>query len=221
MAAAPDIPTRRRPARLRPSIKLRLKRTPLREMTASRALMGGQIADTGRAPRYILIFVMIAVALWSLIAAYLTFTPERFTSGFTLILPGSGASSTINLQEIGSASSGASSPYSSSHLSPTESYKKLLMTPRVLNRAADLTGLEHGDFPNPKIKLVDQTSLIMVTLTAGSAQSAEDRATALLDAFFNSAGVDRHHRGNLATRRQPVLPESTGCVNRARFSYAR
>ncbi|MEM7267644.1 MAG: hypothetical protein AAF401_00175 [Pseudomonadota bacterium] len=183
MVSVPDAPTRRRPARDRPGLRVRLKRTPLREMSAARAFKGGDIADAGRAPRYVLIFVLTTVALWSLIAAYLTFTPPSYTSGFTLILPGSGASATINLQEIGSASSGANSPYSSSHLSPTESYKKLMTTPRVLNRAALAAGLMEGQFPGPKIKLVDQTSLIMVSLSAGSPEGARDRAQALLDSF--------------------------------------
>ncbi|MEQ8654421.1 MAG: hypothetical protein RIC87_18280 [Kiloniellales bacterium] len=116
--------------------------------------------------------------------AYLLLAPPRFTSELSLILPGAGASASVNLAEIGQASSYANSPYASNAVSPTVTYRRLLDAGRVLEGAAARVNLTTAEFGAPRVKLVDQTSLILVEMTGGSPEAAQARAIALLDVFL-------------------------------------
>ena len=102
----------------------------------------------------------------------------------SLILPGSGASASVNLADIGQASSYANSAFSSNSVSPTETYKRLLTADRILAAAADQVGVEKQDFGKPRIELVDQTGMIHVSLAGSSAEGAQERLNTLLQAFF-------------------------------------
>ena len=117
------------------------------------------------------------------IFTYLTTTPPKFTSKMALILPGSGASASINLESIGQASSFASSAFASPSVSPTQTYKRLLTADRIRQAAAQSLNLDLAELPVPSIDLVDQTGLIRVELTGPSATDAQLRAEAILQAF--------------------------------------
>jgi hypothetical protein len=123
-----------------------LVRTPLRKLTFGRFLWGGRIDDGGRLPRYAGLFLLGAAAIWAPITGYLQTAPERFTSEMSLILPGSGASASVNLSEIGQASSYANSPFASSSVSPTVTYKRLIGADRILGAAAGQMGMRQARF---------------------------------------------------------------------------
>ncbi len=156
---------------------------PRRLVRLWRVVRDGLPADT-RYRRYGLIGGLSIGALWLLAAAYLLFAPVSFASRFTLILPGSGSGGTINVDSIGQASSVTASPFSSSTLSPTENYKRLLMSDVVRDAAGRLLHEAPGAFPEPVIKLIDQTNLIEVTVKGRSADAATARANALRGAFL-------------------------------------
>lgn len=149
-----------------------------------RLVRGG--AMVGRFRRYIMAFAIGAVLIWSLAIAYLVATPKSYSGGFTFILPGTGAGSSMNLENLGQASTTSTSPFSSPDMSPTENYRKMLLSHRVLKAAADLAGLDETHFPAPRIELAEQTKLIIVTLTARSPVLARDRAAALRTAFLHT-----------------------------------
>ena len=151
----------------------------------ARVFRGGRMTDFGRLPRYALIFTLGSASVWTPITAYVTMTPPSFTSGVSLILPGSGAQASVNLTDIGQASSSAASAFSSSRISPTQTYKRLLAAHRTLDRAADAVGLDLAQFGAPRIKLVDETSLIHFEMTGGSPEDAQARADAVLDVFLD------------------------------------
>ena len=90
----------------------------------------------------------------------------------------------MNLNGIGQASSYANSAFSSNSVSPTETYKRLIGADRILEAAARSMELSRTEFGKPRIKLVDQTSLIHLEMTGGSAENAQQRGDALLSAFF-------------------------------------
>ncbi|WP_206188330.1 hypothetical protein [Parasedimentitalea denitrificans] len=100
-----------------------------------------------------------------------------------LILPGSGASASINLESIGQASSFASSAFASPSVSPTQTYKRLITADRIRLAAAESLNLDLTELPVPTIDLVDQTGLIRVELTGPSPTDAQLRAEAILQAF--------------------------------------
>ncbi|MCP1199063.1 hypothetical protein [Notoacmeibacter sp. MSK16QG-6] len=163
---------------------LRLIRTPLGGLSFRRLLRGGRIGDAGRLPRYVLTIGAVLGAVWVPIALYVQFAPPSYTSSVSLILPGAGVSSSVNLSEIGQASTSANSPYSSSSISPTVTYQKLVQSGRVIRRASKSAGIDEASFGRPRIKLVDQTSLMTVQMKGGSPGAARERTEALLTAFL-------------------------------------
>ncbi|MGV2114541.1 GumC family protein [Agrobacterium salinitolerans] len=164
--------------------RMRLIRRALSELSFSRIALGGRINDSGRLPRYIVNFGLCLSLVWIPIGAYLKFAPRRYASEIALILPGAGASTSINLSDIGQASSSANSAYSSSTLSPTVTYQSLLQSTRVAARAAKAIGEDARAIGKPTVKLLDQTSLINVTVSGGSPEQAQRRAQALLESFM-------------------------------------
>ncbi len=141
------------------------------------------LSPVGRYRRYLVALSLPLVLIWALAFAYLAFAPDRFDSRMTLILPGSGVGASMNLESIGQASTNTSSAFSSTSLSPTENYKTLLMSDLVLRDAARLAGDKESEFPQPAIKLVDQTNLIELRLPARTPEQAQTRMTALQQAF--------------------------------------
>ncbi len=130
-----------------------------------------------------LVAIFLIAPIWGLAYAYVTYAPKTYATDIFLILPGEGTSASINLDNLGQASTSASSPWSSNRLSPVESYRKLLMTETVHRRAALLRGMEPDKFPRPKIKLIDQTNFITLQIKGKSPEGAQANGQALLDAF--------------------------------------
>ncbi|MFM9851741.1 MAG: GumC family protein [Sphingomonadaceae bacterium] len=142
------------------------------------------LPSAGRYRRYLLILVPLLATFWAATAAYLLLMPESYSSRFTLILPGSGVGSSLNVESIGQAQSSATSAFSSSTLSPTENYKQLITADVTLRKAARISRDEEGDFPEPAIKLIDQTNLISVDVRGPSSKIARKRAEAVRQAFL-------------------------------------
>ena len=149
-----------------------------------RAFMGGGLSDLARLPRYIVFAVLGGVLIWGPIAGYLKTAPLKFKSQTSLIMPGSGASASMNLNGIGQASSYANSAFASNAVSPTETYKRLLGADRILAAAAASLGISQKDLGRPRVELVDQTSLIHFEMVGSDPEDAQYRGEAILKAFF-------------------------------------
>jgi uncharacterized protein involved in exopolysaccharide biosynthesis len=142
------------------------------------------LPSEGRYRRYIPLICLPLLAIWLLTALYLIAAPEKYESSLSLILPGSGSGGSMNVDNIGQAQSSSASAFSSTTLSPTENYKRLLMADVTLRSAAQRANENEASFPAPKVKLVDQTNLIEVHIEGATAEQAQLRASALLDAFL-------------------------------------
>lgn len=149
------------------------------------------LPSAGRYKRYILTIAPILLAIYGLTGAYLLLVPKSFRSEFSLILPGSGMGSSLNLETIGQAQTSASSAFSSPTLSPTENYKQLLSADVTLRVAARLAREDAGAFPGPSVKLIDQTNLILVAMSGKSPAEAKARAEALRQAFLAQLDILR------------------------------
>lgn len=158
-------------------------------VSLGRILRGGGLKDGSRIPRYVWIFALGTAAIWAPITGYLKTAPLSYTSHMSLILPGSGASSSVNLADIGQASSFANSAFSSGSVSPTETYKRLLSADRVLRDAASRAGVTFREFGKPQVQLVDQTAFIHIKMTGPSPADVQARNGFLLDAFLEE--IDR------------------------------
>jgi len=189
-----------------------------------------------RCSRYVTVFLIWCVGIWMPIFTYLTTTPPKYTSHMALILPGSGASASVNLESIGQASSYASSAFASDSVSPTQTYKRLITANRILLAAARELDLPVTDLPLPSIELVDQTGLIRVQMTAHSATDAQLRAKAILEAFQSELTLLRNdelsmreqsavsaieeYRTSVAATRADIdrLQQETGFLSKEQFS---
>jgi uncharacterized protein involved in exopolysaccharide biosynthesis len=172
--------TRRTPA----PVGLRFKRTRFTELTWARIFQGGRLSDFGRFGRYALVLAAGLAFAWLPAIAYIKLAKPQYVSHFSLILPGAGASSSVNLAEIGQASSASNSAYASSTISPTVTYKNLILSANVMGAAEGKLALPSGSLPVPTIKLVDETSFIGVDMWGPSPEVARDRALAVQEAFF-------------------------------------
>lgn len=100
-----------------------------------------------------------------------------------LILPGAVASTSINLSEIGQATSSAPPACGSSSLSPTVSHKNLPLSDIVLERAAMVMNVPAVAIGKPVTELIDEISLIRFTMKGCTPAEAFDHARAVLKAF--------------------------------------
>ncbi|AZV77476.1 hypothetical protein EBB79_05940 [Parasedimentitalea marina] len=189
-----------------------------------------------RCSRYTTFFLMWCAGIWMPIFTYLTTTPPKYTSHMALILPGSGASASVNLESIGQASSYASSAFASDSVSPTQTYKRLITANRIRLAAARSLNLPVIDLPAPSIDLVDQTGLIRVQMTGHSATEAQLRAEAILEAFQSELTLLRNdelsmreqsavsaieeYRTSVAATRADIgrLQQETGFLSKDQFS---
>ncbi len=157
----------------------------------------------GRVWRYALILIAGLAAAWLPSLSYIKYGAVRYTSHFSLILPGAGSNSSVNLSNIGQATSTASSPFSSSSISPTVTYKNLIMSANVLNAAAEALNIHADDLSVPKVKLIDETSLINVEMTGASPDDARNRAKAIQDSFFSE--LEKLRKDELKRREDSTL----------------
>jgi len=170
---------------------------PRRLVRAWRLVREG-LPSFGRYRRYAVSLIVAFAAIWGLMILYLVAAPVSYTSRMTLILPGSGVGGSMSVETIGEATSTTASPFSASTLSPTESYKRLLAADITLRAAASRAKEGVGAFPDPAIRLTDQTNLIEVTLTGRTAHQAQARAEALRQAFL--AGLTALRNDEAAAR---------------------
>lgn len=151
----------------------------------------------GRIMRYILVLGLGWIVIGMLAAAFFFLTPKTYSSGFTLILPGAGSSSSVNLSSLGQATSNTSSPFGSHSLSPTENYKRLLQSFRLRGKVAATLDLPITEVPAPNIKLANQTKLMYVSVRASSPEAAQRLAETWLVSFEQELDALREEEQSL------------------------
>jgi uncharacterized protein involved in exopolysaccharide biosynthesis len=158
--------------------------------------------------RYVIVTIAAVSPIWFMAISYILLTPKSYSAGVTIVLPGDGPKSSVSLEQVGQATSTASSPWASSRLSPVETYRKLMMTEGVMRAAAEARGVEPEKFPTPKIKLVDQTNFMLISIRGVSPEAATDNAQAFLNAFTNELNrlrqdfADRREGANRSALKQ-------------------
>ena len=151
-----------------------------------------------RVSRYALAAVVGFVLIWSTAALFLRMSPEIYTSRWTLILPGSGSEASLYLQGIGQASSNSASPYASISRSPRVNYREIAASDTVLQAAAEIAGLSTAEFGRPRVKLVQQSSLMSFSISGETAEQAYRKALAVNEAL--DGVLDKLRRDELALR---------------------
>lgn len=126
--------------------------------------------------RYLVLLVIALAVIWSATIAYITYLPPEYKVKWTLLIPGSGTGSNLNLENLGQATTSVNSAYSSQSVDPKVNYKAIAVSRNVLETAANLSDLSVQEFGKPSIKLIDQTTLIEFSVTDNTAEGAYQRA---------------------------------------------
>jgi len=113
-----------------------------------------------------------------LVAAYLSKSPV-YTSNMQLVLPGTGNSSSVSLNDIGEVVSKTNTPFSGGGFNPRINYKEMLSSRTVIERAAKELKIPLKDFGKAKIKLTEQTSIISLAVKGPSKDLAQTKAFSL------------------------------------------
>ncbi len=141
----------------------------------------------GRWGRYALTSLSANALIWGIALGYVHFAPTKYICEWSLILPGAGAGASLNIANIGSVDSAASSPFGgNSVIDPRSNYKAIAESYNVLAKASKSLKLSVSQFGKPRIKIVDQTSVLEFSIEASTPEQARRKALAL-----NTALADR------------------------------
>ncbi|MFB2938282.1 GumC family protein [Aerosakkonemataceae cyanobacterium BLCC-F154] len=132
---------------------------------------------------YLAIGIVTNVVIWSLAIAYLKRTSPSYTSDFAISLPATGSSANVNVPGVGQASASSESPYQINSQDPRENYKFLLTSKSVLKAAAKKLNMRPGEFGQPRVTIISNTTLMKVELAGDSPEIAQNKAKALFEAL--------------------------------------
>ncbi|MCK5666437.1 MAG: hypothetical protein KAI17_23260 [Thiotrichaceae bacterium] len=182
--------------------------TKIEQLTLWRRVLLWTPGDQGRGLRYSLVFTLMLILIWTPSLTYLKFAKPVYTSKWSLILPGTGVNTSVNLENIGQATTSSRSAYGSNSISPKVNYKSIAASQVVLEQAAETMAMDVKSFGKPRIKLVDQTSLIFFEVKGGSAEQAQQKSYALYDALETT--LTQLRNDEIQRREQSVKAMLTG-----------
>jgi uncharacterized protein involved in exopolysaccharide biosynthesis len=137
----------------------------------------------GRWLWFLLTGVIANVALWSVALIYLKAAEPTYVSTWSVTLPSAGSETRIDLPEIGNATAQEQTPYNSPNTDPRESYKFIASSKPVIEAASAELGISPGEFGNPRIEIVDNTTLMNFEVEGETPEQTQQKAIALYDAF--------------------------------------
>jgi len=155
-----------------------------------------------RAGRYSGLFVLLNTFIWTIAVFTATVLPERYESKWALILPGAGVGGRIDIDNIGSASAIVNSGFSSRNLSPKVNYKSIAQSSKVRKVAASSVGMALTDFGMPQIKMVDQTSMLFLSMSSPDPEIAQKKSWALYNSI--QAEISRLRQDEISRREQGI-----------------
>ena len=145
---------------------------------------------------YLAIWLIGNTVLWSTTLLYLQFKAPSYVSSWKITLPGASSSNSINLPEIGQASSSSESPYNNQISDPRENYKLLLSSDRVIESAAEQLNITAREFGEPSVKIIDNTTLMELAIQGKNPQKAKQKALTLQNVF--EAELNRLRQAEIA-----------------------
>lgn len=132
---------------------------------------------------YLLTLLLVNSGIWAGALIYLASVKPQYASEWAVNIPGSGSTSNINLPEIGQAISQNYSAYAGANYDPRENYKAIAISEQVLKVAAAKENMSLKKFGKPRIKIVDNTSLMKFEFKGTSPQEARNKSITLQNAF--------------------------------------
>ena len=140
--------------------------------------------------------------VWAMAAAYFLLMPASYISKWTLILPVSNGGSSVSLDTIGQTSTVQSQTFGSATLTPKVIYREIADSEQVRSAAAKSMGVKTSDFGRARVRLIDETSLMLFQVTGRTGEEAHRKAKSLFMAF--EAQLDVLRRDEVERRGQTV-----------------
>jgi len=117
--------------------------------------------------------------IWLSAISYLFFSKPVYTSKWALILPSQSPATNLNLPEIGQATTSSGPAISGSTYDTRANYQYIFASDYVISEAARLSNLSPKKFGKPRIRLIDNTTLMQFEVTGQSPQDAQRKSLAL------------------------------------------
>jgi uncharacterized protein involved in exopolysaccharide biosynthesis len=180
---------------------------------------GSKLPRARRRLLYAGIALAVLLLIWIPTGLVLLLKPATFTSSWSLILPGSGTGHAVSLDSVGQASATVSSPYNSHSVDPKVNYRAIAESEPVLSAAATAIGMQVEEFGKPRIKLADQTALMIFRVTGNTPDVALAKSEALYTAL--QAELERLRSDELARRETGIRDMLSGFSEKLREAQQR
>jgi len=128
----------------------------------------------------VLLFLALNIIPILMVGLYLIKTPI-FQSKMSILLPGKGSNSNVKLENVGQVSSSSSSPFSQ-QFNPRANYKSILESRDVAEKVKRQLNLAEAP-ARPKVKLLQQTSIIELDIRSVNADHSQELAWAYFSAL--------------------------------------
>jgi uncharacterized protein involved in exopolysaccharide biosynthesis len=132
---------------------------------------------------YLLLGLFTNAAIWGSVFLYLKVKKPTYSSTWAVSLPGSGSDASVSLPNIGQASYQNTSPYSISSQDPRENYQFIAQSEAVLKTAAEQLKMPPEKFGSPKIKIINNTTMVQFEVKGSSPEEARQKSFALYKAL--------------------------------------
>ncbi|KEF43362.1 MAG: hypothetical protein ER33_01055 [Cyanobium sp. CACIAM 14] len=129
--------------------------------------------------RYLLTMAVANAFIWMTSILFLLVTKPVYTSKWALILPSNSTAVDVNLPEIGKATSSSGSGIGGTTYDTRANYEYIFTSDQVLREAARLAGIEPHRYGKPRIKLIDNTTLMQFEVSGRSPKEAQQKSIAL------------------------------------------
>lgn len=140
--------------------------------------------------KYLVIFGLCNSAVWGLALGYLRKTPPSYTSSLILHVAGSGPGVSLNLPDIGQANTSSGTSFGADS-DPRENYKLMLMSSTILKSTAEKLKISEAELGKPQVELVQNTTLLEITLSAKQPQEASQKLWAIYQVLYDRLNVLR------------------------------
>ena len=117
-------------------------------------------------------------SLWLIVLGYMTLTPVRYESEFSILLTGNRSNTSINLGgDGGTIVPGTNLTYSNSLLDPRAFYREILISDSLFKQE------DRKKYKGLKVKILDPTPVIKVAIKGESAEVARQKAATIYSTF--------------------------------------
>lgn len=145
---------------------------------------------------YPLVIVGSNALLWGACNTYLKMAPVIYNSEFTLILPRADSKVDTSITGFGQVASGTNSIYSTELADPRADYKFIIETDSFLSSVAKSLEITTKELGQPRIKLIDNSSILQIEMKGKSPKDAQTKAKSLHDVFFKEINRLRREEEN-------------------------